>query len=211
MVSITKFHGLYVITDHENLDFMTLHRKTEEILARGIFALQYRDKSGDNTRRLERASQLQKLCITYDTLFIVNDDIDMAQQLGSDGIHLGKDDIACKIARARLGNDKIIGVSCYNNLQRVEQAVMDGADYIALGAMFPTNSKMNTEKATPDLITTAKQKNNIAVAAIGGITPENCLPLIEAGADMLAIISSVYRAQDPGAVIDKFNYMMSKK
>ena len=211
MNSKTRLRGLYVITDQEISDFLTLYSRTEEILSSGIIALQYRDKSEDSTLRLEHASELQKLCTTYKTLFIINDDIDLAQQVQSDGLHLGKDDIDCKTARARLGLTKILGISCYNSLQLAGQAVEDGADYIAFGAMFPTQSKSNTTQATPDLITTAKQEYNIAVAAIGGITPDNCMPLIEAGADMLAVISSVYRAREPGVVVEEFNKKMSIK
>ena len=211
MISKTRLRGLYVITDQEIPDFLTLYNRTEEILSSGILALQYRDKSKDSALRLEHASELQKLCVTYKTLFIINDDIDLAQQIHSDGVHLGKDDIDCKTARESLGETHIIGVSCYNSLQLAGQAVADGADYIAFGAMFPTQSKSNTTQATPDLISTAKQEYNIAVAAIGGITPDNCMPLIDAGADMLAAISSVYRAKDPGVVVDKFNSLMSIK
>jgi thiamine-phosphate pyrophosphorylase len=209
MTSRDQLRGLYVITDHEIPDFKTLYSITEEILRRGVFAIQYRDKSVNSDERYKHACELQKLCASYGTPFIINDDIDLAEQIGSDGVHLGKDDIDCKAARARLGKTPLIGVSCYNSLQRAAQAVEDGADYIAFGAMFPTQSKANTTQAAPGLITTTKQEYNIAVAAIGGITPENCRPLIEAGADILAVIGSVYRAQDPGAVVDTFNKLMS--
>lgn len=211
MTSRTHLRGLYVITDHEIPDFKTLYRKTEEILLSGIFALQYRDKNVNDADRYEHACELQKLCVSYGTPFIINDDIDLAEQIGSDGVHLGKDDTDCKIARTRLGKTPLVGVSCYNSLLRARQAVEDGADYVAFGAMFPTASKTNTTQATPELITTAKQEYDIAVAAIGGITPENCRPLIKAGADILAVIGSVYRAQEPGSMVETFNELMSIK
>jgi thiamine-phosphate pyrophosphorylase len=142
---------------------------------------------------------------------VINDDIELALELEPDGVHLGKDDIRCKEARRRLGEQMLIGVSCYNDPERAGRAVADGADYIAFGAMYPTASKLNATEASPGLIRTAKQQYTIPVVAIGGITPDNCLPVIEAGADLLAVISGVYLADAPGAVIDRFNTLMLKR
>ena len=209
MSKTTLNKGLYVITEYLYLDFETLQAKTELILQKGIEALQYRNKDASRDKRLVEAKSLQDLCKTYNTSFIINDDIDVATELDADGIHLGRDDMSCQQARKLLGEDKIIGVSCYNELDRAEQAVEDGADYIAFGAMFPSNTKQDTVKASPDIIKTAKHKYNVKVAAIGGITPVNCLPVIHAGADLIAVISSVYLSDDPGIVIDNFNLLMS--
>ena len=105
----------------------------------------------------------------------------------------------------------LIGISCYNDLARADQAVQGGADYIAFGAMFPTTSKVNTASASNGLILQAKQRYTIPIVAVGGITPENCEPVIAAGADLLAVISSVYLADDPYQVLESFNQLMAKQ
>jgi thiamine-phosphate pyrophosphorylase len=159
---------------------------------------------------MEQARQLQQLCQTYKVPFIINDDLQLAISLGADGVHLGRDDGDCKSARLLLGAQKLIGVSCYNDLARAEQAVNEGADYIAFGAMFATSTKTNTVHASTDLITQAKQRYTVPLVAIGGITPENCEPVIAAGADLLAAVSSVYLASNPSDVVIKFNQQMVK-
>ena len=200
--------GLYVVTDHQHLKFGELISKTELILQAGISALQYRNKNAPGEQKRSEATELKQLCLKYDTCFIINDDVELAKELEADGVHLGENDASCVTARGQLGNQKIIGVSCYNDLDRAERAVTSGADYIAFGAMYPSAIKANTKQASPELIGIAKQKYPIAVVAIGGITPDNCDPLIMAGADLLAVISSVYLADDPGAITDQFNRLM---
>jgi thiamine-phosphate pyrophosphorylase len=202
--------GLYVITEHGRLEFSDLFARTEAILQAGIVALQYRNKQADSQQKLAEAQQLQALCNQYATLFFINDDIDLALQLKSDGVHLGREDATCAVARTRVGNDMLIGVSCYNDLQRAEVAVSSGADYIAFGAMSPSKSKTNTTIATPATLQMAKQRYNMPVVAIGGITQENCLPILQAGADLLAVISSVYLADDPASVVKHFNQLISE-
>ena len=124
---------------------------------------------------------------------------------GSDGVHLGREDCDCKTARNELGPGAIIGVSCYNSLGMALAAQEDGADYVAFGSFFPSPSKQNTVTAEPDIIRQAKAKISLPVAAIGGITPANCRTLIEHGADMLAVLSSIYQAQDPHSTVMEFN------
>ena len=122
----------------------------------------------------------------------MNDEIALAIKVDADGIHLGKSDPYIAGARERLGDKAMIGCSCYNNLDRAQQAAKSGADYITFGAFFPSPTKPEAAHATPDIIQTAKQKFKLPVVAIGGITPENGQSLIEAGADMLAVISGIY-------------------
>lgn len=200
--------GVYAITEHRRLRFPELLSRTSSILAAGIAALQYRNKEADWDQGLEEAVQLRDLCRMHGTPFIINDDIDLALRTGSDGVHLGRRDGACRAARERLGHDSIIGVSCYNDLDRARQAVADGADYIAFGAMFPSSSKLAATRASPELIKVAKHLYNTTVVAIGGITPDNCVPVIDAGADLLAVISGVYLADDPAGAIDAFNRLI---
>jgi len=202
--------GLYVITEHEHLQFTELLAITERVLQTGIVALQYRHKQAGVEQKYAEARQLQALCNRYATLFIINDDIDLAIEIKSDGVHVGREDLSCAVTRGRVGNDMLIGVSCYSELDRADAAVSTGADYLAFGAMFPTSSKTDTTTATPDLITIAKQRYNLPVVAIGGITPENCRPVLQAGADLLAVISSVYLADHPVTVINHFNRLISE-
>lgn len=202
--------GLYVITDCDRLAGESLLSTTEEILQAGVTALQYRDKSADDTSRKHTAAALSTLCREYGCLFIINDDVQLAKSTGSDGVHLGRGDADCKSARKALGQEAIIGVSCYNSLDMARAAATDGADYVAFGSFYPTPSKHNTVPAEPAIIKQAKAALSLPVAAIGGITPANCPPLLEHGADMLAVISSVYQAKDPTATVQEFNRIIRR-
>ena len=104
----------------------------------------------------------------------------------------------------------MIGVSCYNSLARARAAERDGADYVAFGSFYPTSSKQNTLRAEPDIIRQAKANISLPVATIGGITPANCTTLLEQGADMLAVISSVYQAADPYSTVTEFNRLLNR-
>ncbi|MDE0513242.1 MAG: thiamine phosphate synthase [Gammaproteobacteria bacterium] len=200
--------GLYAITDCDRLSSDSLISTTEQILRAGVVALQYRDKSGNHARRKYEAGELQQLCKEHNSLFIINDDLQLAVLTGSDGIHLGREDGDCRTARNELGTGAIIGVSCYNSLGMALAAQENGADYVAFGSFFPSPSKRNTVTAEPDIIKQAKTKISLPVAAIGGITPANCGTLIEHGADMLAVISSIYQAQDPYSAVMEFNRLL---
>ena len=200
--------GLYAITDCGRLSTDSLFSVTEQVLRAGVVALQYRDKSGDPDKRKNEAAGLRQLCDKHGCLFIINDDVQLALSTGSDGVHLGKEDTVCKRARDELGPGAIIGVSCYNSLGAALAAQDDGADYVAFGSFFPSPSKQNTVAAEPDIIRQAKAKLSLPVAAIGGITPANCGTLIEHGADMLAVIGSVYQARDPYSAAMEFNRLL---
>ena len=204
---LARRQGLYVITDCEKLDYRTMLHCTEKILATGVLLLQYRDKSGDYARRYERAGTLKELCHRTDTIFLINDDIQLAADIGADGVHIGRDDPPLAAARQLLGIDAIIGVSCYNDYQRARDAQAAGADYIAFGAFYPTRTKGGTVKADPDLLRRARPGLSVPIAAIGGITPTNGGQLIEAGADLLAVVSSVYAADDPAQAVLEFNLL----
>ena len=197
--------GLYVITDCARLSTDRLLSVTEQVLRAGVAALQYRDKSGDRAQRAYEATRLRQLCHQYGCPLIINDDLELAISVKCDGVHLGKDDIDCKTARKELGPRAIIGISCYNSLQRAVSAQEHGADYVAFGAFFPSLSKQHAVSAEPEIISQAKAQLTLPIAAIGGITPTNCGTLIEHGADMLAVISSVYQSEDPHSVVQEFN------
>ncbi len=154
--------------------------------------MQYRDKSDDQQRRIEEAAALQKLCSHHDTLFIVNDDLELAAQIGADGLHIGQDDQSLPQARQRLGANTIIGVSCYNHLDLAKSAQEGGADYVAFGRFFSSNIKPEAVGANIELLEQAREEINLPVVAIGGITAENGAQLVEAGADLLAVISDLF-------------------
>ena len=130
--------GLYAITDTANLSSEIMLARTEEILRAGARLLQYRNKQADRNTRIAEAEQLHVLCRQYSVPLIINDDVDLAVQTGADGVHLGKTDSTIADARERLGNKVMIGCSCYNDLDRAQQAATSGADYIAFGAFFPS-------------------------------------------------------------------------
>jgi thiamine-phosphate pyrophosphorylase len=194
------FRGLYAITDGPRADLLDL---AEQALAGGARVLQYRDKTDDAQRRLAEAKALQCACAAHGVPLIINDDIALAAACGAAGVHLGEDDGDVAAARAALGNDAIVGVSCYDSLQRAREATQAGADYVAFGAFFPSPTKPNARRATSELL---RQSATLGVprVAIGGITPDNAATLVEAGADLLAVISAVFGAADVRAAAQRF-------
>lgn len=168
----------------------------EAALAGGATVLQYRDKSDDAKKRLKQAENLKALCLKYNATFIINDDLSLAKQVNADGIHLGKSDLIYEKAREKLGPDKIIGISCYNQLSIARDAIKQGADYIAFGRFFNSSIKPEAPVASLDLITEIKKTSDIPVCCIGGINVDNYKPLLTSGADMLAVISDVFSNPD---------------
>ena len=194
-MDMPKSSGIYLISDYKNLAIDDLLDKTEKILDVGISLFQFRDKNSKYEIKKSTALKLQTLCKKYNTLFIVNDDVVLAKEISADGVHLGGDDMDIDMARKILG-DKIIGVSCYNNLEDAITAEIMGADYITLGSFFNSPTKPEARKIAIDLLPIAKSKLNIPVVAIGGITPENGKQLVDNKADFLAIISGIYASTD---------------
>lgn len=184
--------GLYAITDGPRADLVDI---CSTAIAGGAAVIQYRDKTTDHARRRDEASALAVLCARHRVPLIVNDDVELAAQVGAAGVHLGKDDMDIAFARIRLGSDAIIGVSCYDSLDRARELAAAGADYLAFGAFFPSPTKPNARRATPDLLRAAKAFHRPLVA-IGGITADNARTLIDAGADFIAAISGVFGQAD---------------
>jgi len=194
-MDMPKSGGIYLISDSKNLAINDLLDKTKKILDVGISLFQFRDKNSKYEIKKSTALKLQTLCKKYNTLFIINDDVVLAKEISADGVHLGRDDMDIDMARKILG-DKIIGVSCYNNLEDAITAEIMGADYIALGSFFNSPTKPEARKIAIDLLPIAKSKLNIPVVAIGGITPENGKQLVDNKVDFLAIISGIYASTD---------------
>ena len=195
--------GLYLITP-DDADTARLLARTVPLLAAGTTWLQYRNKVAGAALRHEQASALQELCLQAGVPLIVNDDVRLARAVGAAGVHLGEDDGDIAAARALLGTQAIIGASCYDQLALAEAAVAAGADYVAFGAFFPTRSKTGTRQADPRLLGEAASLR-VPRVAIGGITPDNARSLVEAGADLLAVISGVHDAPDPVAAMHAYH------
>jgi len=162
----------------------------------GAALVQYRDKSDNHRLRLQQAKALAELCRARGVPLIINDDVELSGDCGAQGVHLGRDDADARAARSLLGAEAIIGVSCYNDLALAREAAESGADYIAFGRFFPSQTKPGAIQAGPELIRQAKQELSLPVAAIGGITPDNAGQLINAGADMLAVVNGIFAAAD---------------
>jgi len=192
----SRLRGLYVITDEKLIPEATFAATIEQTLRGGAAIIQYRDKSTDQAKRLHQATALRALCNDYAAMLIINDDVDLAQAVAADGVHLGEDDAPIEQTRSRLGDDAIIGVSCYNQLQRALTARAAGADYVAFGAIFSSPTKPAARSASCALISEAKTKLDIPVCAIGGIDKTNATRVVDAGADMIALISGLLSADD---------------
>ena len=192
--------GLYAITDGPRPDLLAA---VKAALRGGVALLQYRDKTADSARRAFEARALRELCARFEIPFIVNDDVELALAAGADGVHLGEDDGDIAAARARLGAGAIIGVSCYDSPARARHLAAAGADYLAFGAFFPSPTKPNARRATPEMLREAKPLG-LPLVAIGGVTPDNARPLIDAGADFLAVISGIFAQADPEAAARRY-------
>ncbi len=189
------FRGLYAITDAE-LRGDGLARQVARAIAGGARVIQYRDKGEDAARREAEARELLAVCRSRGVPLLINDDPALAARIGADGVHIGREDGGLAAARATLGPEAIIGVSCYDRFALAEQACAAGADYVAFGRFFPSRSKPQAVQADPALLRRARRELPCPVVAIGGITAQNGRPLIEAGADMLAVIRGVFGAPD---------------
>lgn len=186
--------GLYLITPDEPDDVRLLVRVAP--LLPHVACLQYRNKPATRMQRQQQASALRLLCRDARVPFIVNDDAALAAAVGADGVHLGEHDGAIATARVLLGNQAIIGVSCYDNASLAQRAVASGADYLAFGAFFPSSTKPGARHAAISLLRETRALG-LPQVAIGGITPDNAPTLIAAGADLVAVISGVFDAPDP--------------
>ncbi len=224
----TKLAGLYIITpllfnrddfnqsegfnNHDKLDAQPINRyleKIETVLKSGARIVQFRDKSSNDVLRLKIACALFGLCNDYSALFIINDDVTLARKSGAHGVHLGKNDASVSMAREELGNQAVIGVSCYNQIKLAHKAQTQGADYVAFGRFFSSNTKPKAAHAEVRLLTQAKKELHIPLVAIGGINHSNAAQLIKAGADSLAVVGGVFDQADISiaaqSIADSFN------
>ncbi len=189
---MTRSSPLYAITDSQLLPGERLFTAVAEALEGGCRWVQYRDKSNDKTRRLKDAERLLRLCDDQGADLIINDDLALAHHMGA-GLHLGQDDGSPMEARALLGPEAILGVTCHASLALARQALAEGASYLAFGRFFPSLTKPEAPPAPLNLLREARQEwPRTVLVAIGGITVENGPAVLSAGADMLAISHSLF-------------------
>lgn len=188
--------GLYAITSDDFISSDTLLDDVAHALAGGAAVIQYRDKKSSLAVREEAAAALTALCHEQGAMLIINDDVELAKKVNADGVHLGKTDMTLEYAREYLGMRKVIGVSCYNDIKLAQLAVIGGADYVAFGRFYSSRTKPQAVEVSIDILKDARRQIAVPIVAIGGITAQNGVPLIDAGADMLAVIDGVFGQQD---------------
>ncbi|HEY7759726.1 MAG TPA: thiamine phosphate synthase [Burkholderiales bacterium] len=202
-------HGLYAVTP-DTLDDAWLAERVEQALRGGARAVQYRGKHADAQVRRRQAQRLLHACRAHGALFVVNDDVDLALQLGADGVHLGRDDVAVAVARARVGRGALIGASCYDDLAHAERAVQAGADYLAFGSFFPSTVKPDAVRPSLELLRQARRRWRLPLVAIGGIDRDNAARVIEAGADAVAVITALFSVPDTFAAACAFSRLFQQ-
>jgi len=202
--------GLYAITP-DSADLNTLIQKTKSAIEGGAFMVQYRSKIQDRDVKMQQCAAILRLCREYEIPCIVNDDVDMCRILEADGVHLGEKDDNIAEVRHILGEDAIIGSSCYDQLDRAKSAQKEGASYVAFGAMFPTSTKPNAPRASLALLKEAKREIQIPIVAIGGITVNNAHDVIKTGIDAIAVITSLYEAKSIKETAETFAKMFQIK
>jgi len=186
---------LYAITDRHWLNGRSLYEVVKESLDGGVTFLQLREKQLDEDHFLEEAKKLQGLCSEYNVPFIINDNVEIALAINADGVHIGQSDMEMKEAREKLGPDKIIGVSAHTKEEAL-LAQAQGADYLGVGAVFPTSSKDDAESVSYETLKEICDVVSIPVVAIGGITKDNLHQLSGSGISGISVISAIYAQPD---------------
>ncbi len=198
---------LYAIVDKDILKTKDLSLTVINMRNSGVGIIQFRDKSSSQKTILNNCLLLKHLLNNKKTLFIVNDRVDIAKASGSDGVHIGQEDMAVKKARKIMGKDKLIGVSCHS-LKQARQAQKEGADYIGIGPVFSTSTKANCRPVGLSLIKQLEKEISIPFFAIGGINTKNIKEVISAGANRAALCSAIITAKDTTGTISKFKSLL---
>ena len=186
---------LYAVTDRAWTGKQTLYEQVEAALKGGVTCVQLREKELDETAFLQEAKELCALCRRYGVPFLVNDNVEIAIACGADGIHVGQEDLASGEVRRRVGESMILGVSVHT-VEEARQAVRDGADYLGLGAVFPTSTKTDVEQMPNETLRAICDAVNVPIVAIGGINRGNILRLAGSGVDGVALVSAIFSAED---------------
>lgn len=202
--------GLYAVTP-DLADTTELLRRVGQALQGGLRLLQYRNKPAAAALRREQAGALHALCRAQGVPLVINDDLQLALEIGADGAHLGREDGDLAAARAALGPGKLLGISCYDDIGRAREAKRVGADYVAFGSFFASPTKPAAVRAPLTLLGAAKAGLGLPVCAIGGITLQNAPQLIAAGADLLAVITDLFEAPDIRARAAAYTSLFSER
>ena len=186
---------LYAVTDRAWVGKQTLYEQVEAALRGGVTCVQLREKELDEAAFLQEAESVCALCRRYGVPFIVNDNVDIALACGADGVHVGQEDMKAGEVRRRVGEDMILGVSVHT-VGEARQAVRDGADYLGLGAVFPTSTKADADQMPNETLRAICDAVDIPIVAIGGINRDNLLKLAGSGVDGVALVSAIFSAED---------------
>jgi len=198
-----KHSIIYAITDSKLMPGEQLFSKAEQALKAGIGCLQYREKTAHPADKKANAERLLQLCRQYHTPLIINDDLELALAIDADGVHLGQSDGSLAEARRQLGVDKILGATCHASLELAQQAQNAGADYLAFGRFFTSSTKPDAAPAPLALIQQAKAQLKRPIVVIGGINQSNVPQVLEQGADMIAVVDSIFRHDDTEQAISQ--------
>jgi thiamine-phosphate pyrophosphorylase len=201
-------HGLYAITQADGKSPDAVIEEVNAAIRGGAVVVQYRDK--DPRDALYLARELVKICHRHEVPLLVNDDLELCMEAGADGVHLGRDDGHTREARAKLGADAIIGISCYDSPERALEAQAHGATYAAFGRFFPSGTKPLASPAHLDTLRQARHALTIPIVAIGGILPENGAALLAAGADLLAVIGGIFD-REPEASARAYQHLFKRQ
>jgi len=186
-----RLSGLYVITD-DKLSSTHLLEHVQQAIEGGARVVQYRNKTNQASIKEMTARALLELCRDHRVPLLINDDVELATRIGADGVHLGQSDTRLNEARQQLGASAIIGITCHASLELATQAERQGANYIAFGRFFESQTKPDASTAKIGLLAQARKNLSIPICAIGGITPDNAMSLIDNGANLLAVIHGVF-------------------
>jgi len=203
-----RVSGVYAVTP-DVADTEKLCDAVWQVLSGGVNWIQYRNKKADSWLRFTQAVRIHQLCRQFQVPLVINDHLDLAMEIDAEGLHIGGDDVPLSVARHHFGRDKVIGVSCYNQLNRAVEAESAGADYVAFGAFYPTVTKADTARASVDLLADARKELNISIVAIGGISPDNAGTLIACGCDAVAVSQALFGARDIQSAVRSFSEWFS--
>ena len=205
-----NMQGLYLVTPNWE-DTARMVRITETALHAGAAMVQYRNKDAHARLRREQGAALLTLCRRYGRPLVINDHLDLCLTLGADGVHVGGTDLSVRAVRAALGPDKIVGASCYGELDLARAAERDGASYAAFGGFYPSLVKQYSFVTAPAIVREARAELALPIVVIGGMTPDNAAPLVARGAHMVAAISSIYNAEDAERAVRAFDQLFAAR
>ncbi len=200
---------LYAVTDRTWVGKQTLYEQVEAALKGGVTCVQLREKELDEAAFLQEAKDICALCRRYNVPFIINDNVEIAIACGADGIHVGQEDMAAGKVRRRVGDSMILGISVHT-VEEARQAVQDGADYLGLGAVFPTSTKMDVEQMSSETLQTICNAVDVPIVAIGGINRDNLLKLAGSGVDGVALVSAIFSAEDIESICRKLRTLSER-